>query len=63
VHGIDAQRQAVLRPVQLDLLALPENFPGGLGEDPRQQLDERGLAGAIFADDGVNRRPSGRACR
>ena len=54
VDGVDAEHQGVLGAGELDLPALPQDGAGGLGIDPRQQLDQRRFAGPVLADDGVD---------
>ena len=54
MHRIDAQADRFLRVGERDRLALPVDFAGRALMDGGQDLDERGLAGAVLADDRVN---------
>src|SRR6185312_953627 len=50
IHGGDAEGSGVLRGVQLDRLALPEDLALVLRPDARDRLDQRALARAVVAD-------------
>jgi hypothetical protein len=54
VDGVDAKADRLVRIDQRNRLAAPINFAGGPGIDAGQQLDQRRLAGAVFADDPVD---------
>ena len=51
VHDLDAQRGGVLRGVDGDRLALEQDLAGVDRVDADDALDERGLAGAVVADE------------
>ena len=54
MHGVDAERHRLMRGRQCCRLALPDDIAGGARHDAGQKLDQGRLAGAVFADDGVD---------
>ena len=54
VDRVDAEIDRLVRRRQRNRRAAPQDFARRARMDAGQELDERGLAGAVFADDGVN---------
>ncbi len=54
VHRVDAEIHRVVGPAELDDAALPDDLAARFQVHAGQQLDERGLACAVLADDGVD---------
>ena len=51
VDDLDAEVHRVLRPRDVDLLALEEDLAGIRAVNARDRLDQRRLAGAVVADE------------
>ena len=54
MHRVDAQLDRVVRRIQRHRRALPEDLAGAARIDAGEQFYQRGLAGAVLADDGVD---------
>ena len=54
VHHADARRDGVVRALEGDGLAVDENLPLVGGEHAVQDVHQRGLARAVFSEQGVD---------